>query len=44
MFSDLFLRVRSLFRREAVEQELEDELRLHYENQVEKFIAEGVSP
>ncbi|HUI43394.1 MAG TPA: ABC transporter permease [Terriglobia bacterium] len=44
MLSDLFVRVRSLFRRKAVEGELDDELREHFERQVEKHIASGLTP
>ena len=38
------LRVRSLFRRETVEQELDDELRYHQERKVEEYIAQGLQP
>jgi hypothetical protein len=34
MFTDLLLRLRSLLRRSAVEEELDDELRFHLEQQV----------
>ena len=43
MFSDLYIRLRSLFRRGAVESELDEELRFHFERQVEKYVAMGVS-
>jgi putative ABC transport system permease protein len=43
MFSDLLIRLRALFRREAVENELDDELRFHFEQQVEKFVRSGMS-
>jgi len=38
MLSDLVFRLRSLFRRNTVEAELDDELRFHFEQQVEKCI------
>ena len=41
MFSDLVFRLRSLFRRGAVENELDDELRFHLEQQVEKYMRAG---
>ncbi len=44
MLNDLRLRLRSLFKKNAVEDELNDELRFHFEQQVEKFIASGLSP
>ncbi len=43
MFSDLLIRLRSLFRRTAVEVELDEELRFHLENQVEKYIESGLT-
>lgn len=43
MFSDLSFRLRSLFRKETVEGELDDELRFHYEQQTEKYVATGMS-
>jgi putative ABC transport system permease protein len=43
MLDDLFLRFRSLFRRRAVEAELDDELRFHLERQTEKYIQFGMS-
>lgn len=43
MLSDLFIRFRALFRRNSVEGELDDELRFHLENQVEKYIQSGLS-
>ncbi|MGB7352506.1 MAG: ABC transporter permease, partial [Acidobacteriaceae bacterium] len=42
MLSDLRFRVRALFRREAVEAELDDELRFHFEKAVEKLERQGV--
>jgi predicted permease len=41
MISDLLFRFRALFRRGAVEQELDDELRFHFEHEVEKLIRSG---
>jgi hypothetical protein len=38
------LRFRSLFRRSAVERELEDELRFHIDQLVEENISAGMSP
>jgi putative ABC transport system permease protein len=38
------LRWRSLFRRRAVEQELEDELQYHVDRQVQEFIRRGLDP
>ena len=43
MLNDLLLRLRSLFRRDAVDKELDDELRFHLEQQVESFVQEGLS-
>ena len=37
MFSDLLFRLRALFRRDAMEAEMDEELRSHFENQVEKL-------
>ena len=42
MLSDLLFRLRALFRRKTVEAELDEELRSHFENQVEKFVASGL--
>ena len=41
MLSDLIFRFRSLFRRSVVENELDDELRFHLEQQVEKHVRSG---
>jgi len=38
------LRLRSIFRRVQVEQELEEELRYHIERQIEELIAKGMAP
>lgn len=43
MLSDLWIRVRTLFRRKAVETELDEELRFHLERQVEKYMRSGLS-
>src|SRR5271170_3091514 len=43
MLSDLFFRARSLFRRKAVETELDDELRFHFEQQLEKYVHSGLT-
>jgi putative ABC transport system permease protein len=43
MLTDLILRIRSLFRRQAVERELDDELRFHLEQQVESYRRAGLS-
>jgi putative ABC transport system permease protein len=42
MLSDLLIRMRALFRRSAVESELDDELRFHFDQQVEKFVQSGL--
>jgi putative ABC transport system permease protein len=42
MLSDLLIRLRSLFRRNEVESELDDELRFHFDQQVEKFVQSGL--
>ena len=41
MLSDILIRLRSLFRREKVEHELDDELRFHFDQQVAKLVAAG---
>ena len=43
MFSDLWFRVRALFRRRSVERELDEELRFHVERQVEKYVHDGMT-
>ena len=40
----LRLRVKSLFRRTRVEHELDDELRFHLEKQIERCVAQGMTP
>jgi putative ABC transport system permease protein len=42
MLSDLCFRLRSVFRRKAAETELHDELRFHFEREVEKHVCSGV--
>src|SRR5229473_2882995 len=42
MLTDLLYRVRALFRRNAVEDELDNELRFHFDRQVEKYVASGL--
>lgn len=44
MFDDLRFRLRSLFRRKAVEGELDEELRFHLEHETEKYIRSGMTP
>ena len=43
MISDLWHRMRALFRPEALEAELDEELRFHLERQVEKYVRSGLS-
>jgi putative ABC transport system permease protein len=43
MFSDLLIRLRALFRRSVVENDLNDELGFHFDQQVEKLVASGLS-
>ncbi len=42
MISDLLFRLRALLRRGAMEAEMDQELRSHFENQVEKLVASGL--
>jgi predicted permease len=42
MVSDLLIRLRALFRRDAVESELDDELRFHLDRQIDKFVQSGL--
>jgi len=44
MLSDLFFRIRSLFRRKTVETELDEELRFHFEQQLAKYVNSGLTP
>jgi predicted permease len=43
MLSDLMFRVRSLFRSQATEVELDDELRFHFEQQRDKYMQSGLT-
>jgi predicted permease len=43
MLNDLLYRMRALFRRGSVEEELDDELRFHFDRQVEKFTRSGMT-
>jgi putative ABC transport system permease protein len=43
VLSDLLYRLRAIFRRNAVERELDDELRFHFERQVEKYVRSGLT-
>jgi predicted permease len=42
MLSDVLIRLRGLVRHDAVENELDDELRFHFEQQVKKYVQGGV--
>jgi putative ABC transport system permease protein len=42
MLTDLLVRLRSLFRRKVVEEELDDELRFHLEQQVDSYVRAGM--
>jgi predicted permease len=44
MFSDLRVRFRSLFRRTAVTQEIDQELQFHLDQQMEKYLRSGLTP
>jgi putative ABC transport system permease protein len=43
MLTDLLFRLRALFRRQAVEADLDDELRFHFERLVEKYVQSGLA-
>ena len=43
MLNDLRYRVRALFRHREVESELDEELRFHFDREVQKYIARGMS-
>jgi hypothetical protein len=43
MLNDLRFRLRSLFRRNTVETELDDELHFHFEHEVEKYTQSGMT-
>ena len=40
----MFYRLRALIRRKAVEDEMDEELRFHFERQVEKYVQTGLDP
>jgi predicted permease len=42
MFMDLFYRLRALFQRNAVESEMDGELRFHFEKIIEKYVNAGI--
>jgi hypothetical protein len=42
MLIDLLFRLRALFRRNTVEVELDEELRFHFEQQLEKYLQRGL--
>ncbi|HWC45620.1 MAG TPA: permease prefix domain 1-containing protein, partial [Casimicrobiaceae bacterium] len=44
LWSDLRYRLRALFRRDALERELEDELSFHIAHEAEKYAMAGVEP
>ena len=43
MVRDLLYRFRALFHRNVVESELDEELRFHFDEQVEKYVRSGLS-
>jgi len=43
MLSDLYIRFRSIFWRSKVEEELDDELRFHQEQQIDKYMRTGMN-
>jgi predicted permease len=42
MLSDWRLRLRALFKRTTVEREMDDELRFHFDHQVDSYVAQGL--
>jgi putative ABC transport system permease protein len=44
MFGDFIYRMRALFRRNRMEAELEEEIRLHLEREAEAYVRQGVEP
>ena len=44
MLDDLRYRLRAVFRRRAVERELDEELRFHLDHQRDKYLAGGMTP
>src|SRR5882672_10168970 len=43
MISDLLFRLRAIFRRRSVEEELDNELRFHFEHEIEKLMRSGLT-
>ncbi|HUJ32263.1 MAG TPA: ABC transporter permease [Candidatus Acidoferrum sp.] len=43
MLNDILIRLRAMFRRKRVEGELDDEIRFHFDRQVEKYVREGMA-
>src|SRR5450755_1135276 len=43
-FYEVPLRIRSLFRHQQVEQELDEELQYHLERKIEEYIVQGLTP
>ena len=43
MFRDLYFRLRAHYSRRRAERELDAELRFHYQQQMEKYMAAGMS-
>src|SRR5271170_1146218 len=43
MLNDLLYRLRALFHRNAVETELNEEIRFHFDNEVEKYRKQGMT-
>jgi putative ABC transport system permease protein len=43
MLTDMLSRLRSILRRRAVEQELDDEMRFHLDQQIERYVRRGLS-
>lgn len=43
MLHDVLFRLRTLFRRNSAENELDDELRFHLERQIEKYVSSGMT-
>jgi hypothetical protein len=44
MLNDLRIRLRSLFQRKSVENELDTELRFHFEKHLQKLVQSGMPP
>ncbi len=42
MLTDLLYRLRAIFRRKAVESDLNEELRFHFDSEVEKYMRQGI--